>query len=686
MSTSQPSLVAWQCWLTLIRLFSSVCVTGLWAWRIDGLRRILQLLAHASAVLQDPLRQLIPPFTGWFAFWIIVVLNDTFMLTIDHKRTHTYLGCMAVQTVVNFCCTFLIILHFALYRIYQAQAGFFSDFALGVGRAYTYPVHVTFGIFALFAGVCSVFILAIEVSAILTLRSTVPIIPLGKTNTKDALSELGPSLSRSHALSVLGNPRAIAIPIHLPQAVTTSSLFIVMLVKRVLAHLLFHRVRNVETRIYALIRNSFASISMIILIFRTITALQQAQNEVQTRVTSAACGLASPSHLLSILVDRPRWDGPYASQEEVNVTVSAIFASNGKRVSGCRVGWSQRFMNDFYPPAYQNRTLELFICNGVSPLDINRWEGQYYSNDAFAYHVQVQPGAKPGTASDGQMPHVWLVNTNETRGRSWSDLAEVRAYQAPLNLLRGSHIVTETNLITRRFIRSSILKDIIFSSKSEYKRLSLYPIFQLSVAALNATTTTIASATIRPALTPGLRYHRTQANIQNPNIPPSDTCDFIDDYRSSTIFNAIGSVGGLFALLQAIHLLLFGRPLLWGVTGAKTITPFGLLGGCSSRGFKRRLREEYHISSEDGTDTIRIVPFLQDFVIDFGPANFDPAQRSPRASVVLSPTQDESNEDLDGTEIPLMQMDLETGAEPPRESDIEDTNHSYDRHSIHTVV
>lgn len=44
-------------------------------------------------------------------------------------------------------------------------------------------------------------------------------------------------------------------------------------------------------------------------------------------------------------------------------------------------------------------------------------------------------------------------------------------------------------------------------------------------------------------------------------------CDFIDDYRSSTVFDVIGSVGGLFALLQAAHILLFGRPLLWGLAG-----------------------------------------------------------------------------------------------------------------------
>ncbi|KAG8714433.1 hypothetical protein FRC11_008473, partial [Ceratobasidium sp. 423] len=47
--------------------------------------------------------------------------------------------------------------------------------------------------------------------------------------------------------------------------------------------------RPVETRVYAFFRNLFAVIMIAVLIFRTITALQKAQNEVTTRMTSAAC-------------------------------------------------------------------------------------------------------------------------------------------------------------------------------------------------------------------------------------------------------------------------------------------------------------------------------------------------------------------------------------------------------------
>jgi hypothetical protein len=75
-------------------------------------------------------------------------------------------------------------------------------------------------------------------------------------------------------------------------------------------------------------------------------------------------------------------------------------------------------------------------------------------------------------------------------------------------------------------------------------------------------------------------------------------------------------------------------------TGAKLITPFGLFGGCGSRGFKRRLREEYHSApTGDDLNTMQIIKFLQDFVIDFGPADFgqdpNPSQESAKPPLEL---------------------------------------------------
>ncbi|CAE6411539.1 unnamed protein product [Rhizoctonia solani] len=233
---------------------------------------------------------------------------------------------------------------------------------------------------------------------------------------------------------------------------------------------------------------------------------------------------------------------------------------------------------------------------------------------------------------DTQMPYIWLANLEDFMtfdDVNWSGVSEIREYMAPLTLLRDSHIMTKPSLITRKFITSSMMRDILLNAKSSYRYLSLYPMSMGSSTPLSSSDSNVATAAIRPTLAAGLMYHQHQALAGTWGAAiPWNVCDYIEDYRSSTILDVIGSVGGLFALLQAAHLLLFGRPLFWGLTGAKTISPFGLLGGCYSRGFRRRLREQYHgTSNEDGTDTIRIVKFLRDFVIDFGPADLDPEER-----------------------------------------------------------
>ncbi|CAE6452380.1 unnamed protein product [Rhizoctonia solani] len=226
------------------------------------------------------------------------------------------------------------------------------------------------------------------------------------------------------------------------------------------------------------------------------------------------------------------------------------------------------------------------------------------------------------------MPLIWIANLEDFRtdeGVNWSSMSEIREYLAPLRLLRDSHIMTEPSLVIRKFITSSMVKDIILSASS-YRYLSLYRMNMGFSVRLNTSSGSVAAATIRSTLGAGLMHHQHQGVTSEDGIP-WNICDYIEDYRLSTILDVIGSIGGLFALLQAAHLLFFGRPLFWGIIGAKTISPFGILGGYCSRGFKRRLREEYHgTSNEDGAATIQIVKFLRDFVIDFGPADLDPEE------------------------------------------------------------
>ncbi|KAG8689128.1 hypothetical protein FRC09_012573 [Ceratobasidium sp. 395] len=140
-----------------------------------------------------------------------------------------------------------------------------------------------------------------------------------------------------------------------------------------------------------------------------------------------------------------------------------------------------------------------------------------------------------------------------------------------------------------------------------------------------------ASALLSPSFVSTLSYLNTPSDflrLKSLSDSMPNVCAFIEDYRSSTIFDAIGSIGGLLAILQGAHMLLFGRPMFWGLTGAKLINPFGLFGSCHSRGFRRRLRERYHHQptagqAGDAAEVMRINAFLRDFVIDFGPADVD---------------------------------------------------------------
>ena len=72
--------------------------------------------------------------------------------------------------------------------------------------------------------------------------------------------------------------------------------------------------------------------------------------------------------------------------------------------------------------------------------------------------------------------------------------------------------------------------------------------------------------------------------------------------------------------------------------GAKLISPFGLLGQLSTKGFKGRLHEQYHrlepapgLHRRDLSETIRMEEFLRDFIIDLGPADIENKPRQFQA-------------------------------------------------------
>ncbi|ELU37667.1 hypothetical protein AG1IA_08304 [Rhizoctonia solani AG-1 IA] len=530
-------------------------------------------------------------------------------------------------------------------------------------------------------------------------------------------------------------------------------------IQRPMAILFFRRRSPVETRIYAFTRNSFAVAAIVILIFQLITTLQRAQNEIRARATSETCSGASPEHHLMVLSDRLRFEpiGENTMQDDINITISAILNNPNKpyrpySMMICNVTLVSS-PTIAYGDGTASRVLELFNCPSSlrNPID-----GLAYSlsmSPSGAYRVQLQPAGRVpgGRIYETQLPRIWFVNAWEFRELNWSDatqvkeLTRVRKYSLPLVLVPGSQITSEASLITRRFITSSIVREILFNSKPvrntplcficqhllwdrppwsvwtwrftksrilpnlkgltgiwEYSLpLVLLPgsqitseanlitgrfitsliardilfdfkpydstlLAQLSGIPLNDSDARVATADIQITLNPGHMPYRTRLDPENrPFDLREDVCDFIEDYRSGTVLDVIGSVGGLFALLQAAHLLLFRETVILGTSRWAVWSfrhghcPFGLLGRCSSRNFKRRLREEYHTQSdEESAHTIQIVKFLRDFVIDFGPADLDSVADRPRESRASSvkAESDAGDENEPDSEIPLMPL------------------------------
>ncbi|CAE6504893.1 unnamed protein product, partial [Rhizoctonia solani] len=200
-----------------------------------------------------------------------------------------------------------------------------------------------------------------------------------------------------------------------------------------------------------------------------------------------------------------------------------------------------------------NQTLELWTCNN-SPRAIPQTGNYNLKPEAFVdgIHITVtnQLLGNASALAPNQVPFVWLFNLEEYPVRhNLTARNDVRTYLPPWRPRRGFHIEAEAKLITRRFIKSSIMRDIILSAEPVYRPLSLYPIVELSSNALNATSSSTelirfsrATATIRTSLNPGLMYFRTQAENQllDPMVRP-EACDFIDDYRSGTVLDVVGS-------------------------------------------------------------------------------------------------------------------------------------------------
>ncbi|CAE6442443.1 unnamed protein product [Rhizoctonia solani] len=639
MVLAHSSSIQWQFWLSLLQL-----VFGGYGFGFS--------ISQVEPICRNPVS-----YPSWFVvfiallivFWVLILANTLFILIFDPKRTNTYLGCHIAQLGINAFIAALLLVYLVIwaasYSLYKAPNSAIIMFVAAI----------------LVCSLCSLSLLLI------TLQSTTRLNRMWTCNTKDIFLRRVAPFQTDGSLSIFGSPRDTPAPLWeevksglygLRQRIASTfgpplfSLFVS--IKSLLYFLFFRRVKPVETRMYAFTRNGFAIIATGFLIVRTITALLQAQNEIGTRMVSADCSqeLYWPQVLVVCIIRQ-------SNQSYMCMLLAYLDAHRNTTYQG---NYSQNINISIRSDSMSND-----IFDGIS-ID---------NKSALKIHIEARGVNGTSLLESSPMPPIWITNLMD--GRTWSQLSDgeamyksVHTHAAPIwlpswGIHPGTHVETEAKLITRKRLKSSIWMDIILSSKPTYRFISLYHIVESPVGIVNLRNNSIATATIHLSMRSGFAYFRDRP------IDPGFVCDFIEDYRTGTILEAIGSVGGLFALLQAAHVLLFGRPLLWGLTGAKLITPFGLLGVCSSIGFKRRLREQYHRTSANGdSDAIRIGLFLRDFVVDFGPADIELERHHSHTQQPATPsfklTSDDSEEDIFGSQVPLMQQETCSSPAPRGEA------------------
>ncbi|CAE7146262.1 unnamed protein product, partial [Rhizoctonia solani] len=470
------------------------------------------------------------------ALWPILIINDSFMLTIDFRRNGSYLGCIATQAIISFISIVLTCTALGLY------IGPFDREPIIYGGS---PRHgkgpLIFGIPIAISVGSSLSSLAITISPVFMLQSRLSREWLWKCNTKDAFTNTIVQLQRRHELRMFGHPRDPPMPLLCVPHSTAHSFL------RLISPLFFRRISPVETKGYAFIRNLFAASAVGVIIFRTATALSQAQNKIDTRMKTKDCndaGYEPKTHNIQVLTE---YDSTAA-----NITIfSEIF--NGV-LEPCHPVLSQTPRNIWIE--------QIFSCNIPSS-----------QNRVFRFEIYSPAGS---ALIEADMPRIWLSNKEEEKDAPFDQYNKraARVYTPVWKLRPGFHVETEARLITRRFISSSIFRDIVLNSDSKYTQRSLYPIVETGrsplVDSTGAINTSQATSTIRATLSPGFEnYYRSQEafwNMHKGLDNSAQMCDYIEDYRSGSVLDILGSVGGLFALLQTAHVLLFGRPLLWGLT------------------------------------------------------------------------------------------------------------------------
>ncbi|CAE6511102.1 unnamed protein product [Rhizoctonia solani] len=440
---------------------------------------------------------------------------------------------------------------------------------------------------------------------------------------------------------------------------------------------LLRRVSPVETRIQALFQHLFSLAAIVLLIMRIAYGLSGANEDFPSRATVEPCdpyqlGVDSVQlyarlpdnyalrNLNSTLgyADGSIWD-------RLTINVSSIhdcqwFSPTGAQFLASPCTPNHRRQQGIGQYTYYNFTCENRVqCEGGGIAGYVM--GYEY---AIQFHLEgiipddwLNVGYNQYSLAKIYMPVFWLAALQEAE----QDQLLTPFLTLPIQPEFGWYKAVKTHFSLKKSIISSQLWEIVTGSDPSYDTKLFFPssFFGRELIRVNSTDAT-SDARLRAT---GLIYTPDflDASEQTPTAeiskwaPQGQLCEVIEEYRLTSGFELLASIGGLLALLQGIHIFIFGRPLFWGLFGAKLIAPFGLAGALATKEFKERLQARYHYPIEPrdaksgldyahppGVLNINMTQFLLDYVIDMGPASI-PSPGCKQIKIESSDSEDEGN-------------------------------------------
>ncbi|KAG9119702.1 hypothetical protein FRC07_005138 [Ceratobasidium sp. 392] len=408
--------------------------------------------------------------------------------------------------------------------------------------------------------------------------------------------------------------------------------------------------------------NAFALAAIALLLTRIGIALTQLQNEDYSTRTKLQSFEPAAIDWFTVLVGYP--EERYKRSPLNGAETSHSYQVQMGIVNNLGGGFDECASGGLYDSRYNEYTSRFRRFDCYVP-------GAY----SFLFKYMITPTNETEAKGPMNFPWLWFTASMGSNGGSHVidpdapiKLDEYRIHTipylaAPLQPSPGMHTTTDLSLIKRRFIVSSALQDAITGSKPRYSELNLLKTSQASAIAgpdssWNTTLSQASSSRVAygsVSYISGIGFQPTATDDQLKQSEGSPLCQVIEDYRESSAFDLLGSVGGLLALLQGIHIFLFGRPLFWGMFGAKLITPFGFVGRFAPGGLQQQLRDRYNAqgaikdsdhnqTSEELSSAIAMNLFLLECVIDMGPAStVDRQPRRNSGSTTRPPNMDFSN-------------------------------------------